>query len=330
MFFAACGGAGKDGGNENSSSDSGSGFDSDADVGSDSGTDYGALTVENTTLYENYPSAKIIAVFSDVRYAGKIEYEFESDFIRIAGDTVSIRTLPDGETQIPVIAKTAYHEAEFTVTVSDETYTPEFEESVQYMESSLVTHSCKPGGVIFAGDSFFDVRNFWSEFYRTYEGRAAWCVGIGSTQAPQWEYYARRLLYPNAPAAVVLHIGTNDLAPDQYATAQTAEKVCSLFETLHANLPDTHIYWFTIEPRTGISLDNIHAVNAAVEKFAEGKDWVTILDSCSAFTTEGGSGNWGMYLEDLIHPAPESYSVFTELLEETGVWDNLTENRKNI
>lgn len=71
-------------------------------------------------------------------------------------------------------------------------------------------------------------------------------------------------------------------------------------------------------------------MNAAVEKFAEGKDWVTILDSCSAFTTEGGSGNWGMYLEDLIHPAPESYSVFTELLEETGVWDNLTENRKNI
>ena len=55
MFFAACGGAGKDGGNENSSSDSGSGFDSNADGGSDSGTDYGALTVENTTLYENYP-----------------------------------------------------------------------------------------------------------------------------------------------------------------------------------------------------------------------------------------------------------------------------------
>ena len=331
--FSACGNAGQDGGGNTPPVGPDPGKDDpdpgkdDPDPGTDDpdpGTDYGTLTVGDTTLYSNYPSANIIYSFSDAQYAEEIEYEFESSYIRITGDTVSVRSLPDGEENVTVTAKTSHHEAEFTVTVSDAVYAQQFEETVQYMESSLITHGCKPGGVIFAGDSFFDVRNFWSEFYTTYAGYDAWCAGIGSTEAPQWEYYARRLIYPNAPAAVVLHVGTNDLAHDQYATAQTAEKITSHFEAIHANLPDTHIYWFTIEPRTGISLDNILAVNAAAEAYAEGKDWVTVLDSCSAFTTGGGSGNWGMYLSDRIHPAPESYSVFTELLEGAGLWDSLS------
>ena len=104
-----------------------------------------------------------------------------------------------------------------------------------------------------------------------YTGANADTWGISSSMAEQWIYFIQRT-YQYNPKKMVIHIGTNDIF-DGYGSGARGKNLLSsatqgsanyntivnsvtatlkdLFNKIHTNLPNTTVYWYSIEPRIG-------------------------------------------------------------------------------
>ena len=165
---------------------------------------------------------------------------------------------------------------------------------------------------LFIGDSFFDVRWFWTDFYDTFAGEDAICAGISSSTSYDWEQYAETFLRYTAPKNIVMNMGTNNFY-DAHDSAQTAiESLQRMFTVIHSVLPDTKIYYFAITQRSDTAYrTGVSEANDAMQKWCDGYSWITFLDTEEVVTT-------GM-LRDGIHPKLEHYSVFTGALAEAKI-----------
>lgn len=165
---------------------------------------------------------------------------------------------------------------------------------------------------LFIGDSFFDVRWFWKNFYETYAGKDAICAGISSSTSYDWEQYAETFLRCTAPKNIVMHMGTNNFY-DAHDSADTAtESLQRMFTVIHNVLPDANIYYFAITQRSDTSNKaGVSATNDAMQEWCDGYSWITFLDTEELITTS--------MLADGVHPKLEHYSVFTGALAEAKI-----------
>lgn len=165
---------------------------------------------------------------------------------------------------------------------------------------------------LFIGDSFFDVRNFWTNFYTTYKTKDAICAGIGSTTTYDWEQYAEMFLKYTKPKNIVIHLGTNNLYTDGDSSETLTENLQRLFTLIHDILPNTNIYYFAITQRTSTAhKEEVSKTNADMKEWCEGYSWITFLDTEALITTD--------MLKDGIHPYLEHYSVFTSALQNSDI-----------
>lgn len=165
---------------------------------------------------------------------------------------------------------------------------------------------------LFIGDSFFDVRNFWTNFYTTYKTKDAICAGIGSTTTYDWEQYAEMFLKYTKPKNIVIHLGTNNLYTDGDSSETLTENLQRLFTLIHSILPDTNIYYFAITQRSNTAHQaEASQTNAAMKEWCEGYFWITFLDTEKSLTAD--------MLKDGVHPKLEHYSVFTKALENSDI-----------
>lgn len=165
---------------------------------------------------------------------------------------------------------------------------------------------------LFIGDSFFDVRNFWTNFYTTYADTDALCAGIGSTTTYDWEQYAETFLQYTAPKNIVVHLGTNNIYSDGDDLQTATENLQRLFMLVHDKLPSAKIYYFAITQRSNTAHETtVSQTNAAMKQWCAGYDWITFLDTEQALTKD--------MLKDGIHPQLQYYSVFTDALKDSDI-----------
>ena len=186
--------------------------------------------------------------------------------------------------------------------------------------------------VIFAGDSFMDERWFFKDFYTRFAGKNAHLDGISSSRAEQWIWYGQRLI-EYSPKALVLHIGTNDIFDGGKNATATVSILKEMFELYHKYMPETKIYWWSIEPRvnptsahtTGNPIAEV--VNEQIKTYMQGKDWLVYLDSATPFKADAYNGSTlkSSYTEttlygDNVHPkCPEGYDVLMNLAYNAGL-----------
>ena len=164
---------------------------------------------------------------------------------------------------------------------------------------------------LFIGDSFFDVRYFWTNFYSLYAGKDAICAGISGATTYDWEQYAETFLRQTAPKNLVVNLGTNNFYDDHDSSETATESLQRMFTLIHSILPDTKIYYFAITQRSDTSYKTgVSETNAAMKAWCEGYSFITFLDTEQALTV-------GTLLEDGIHPKLETYSVFMGALAES-------------
>jgi len=168
---------------------------------------------------------------------------------------------------------------------------------------------------LFLGDSFFDVREFWTDFYTDdYAGKDVFTAGIGSSRSHYWtEYLADTVLNvfkDTAPKNIVIHVGTNDVHGGGYTTDKVTDNLIGLFTKLHERYPDTKIYYFGITHRDGKSPDNDNVVNGNISQWCQTQDYITYIDTPSLISYD--------MLKDGIHPKLQYYSIFVEELEKAG------------
>ena len=169
---------------------------------------------------------------------------------------------------------------------------------------------------IFIGDSFFERRYFWTDFYTDdYKDANAFCAGIGSTTTANWTHLIKEVFAvygDKAPKNIVMHLGTNDLWSATTTADNVVDGLKDVFEILHTKYPQTKIYYFGITHRgDNTAADRINAVNSTISTWSQSQDYLTYINTPSKITAN-------MLMTDNLHPKLETYSVFVEELEKAG------------
>ena len=284
------------------------------------------FSVEVPMIYANYPGeAPIIETNDPDVDVSTIEYswdttKYDADDLTFKDGKFSTKTK---NLMIDVVATLNGKEDSFKVYTSEYS----FESQVASRERAHETFKDYTEGTLFIGDSFFDTDQFWTNFYTTYSGKNVRSVGISATQSGHWKMFAERLVYPTNPENIVMHVGTNDMFDGRNKAETAISNLESMLEKYHTDLPNTHIYYFGIEPRTyalpycmGLSdsVAEITKVNDAMIAYAESHDYFTYLDSPSLCYNADGSVK-ADFFKDGIHPKLENYKYYVELLENAGI-----------
>lgn len=284
--------------------------------------DYGTLTVADVYLYNRASSVPVMATFSIPAQAEEIRYLFLSELFTIEDGVASLTGSVTEPAQVEVKARTEHHSTTFTVHIAQSFTDHDSQATTRRatMEVRAAAGLYQKGGVIFAGDSFFDPE-FWTDFENDYAGRNAALIGIGGSRADEWPAFVETLLYPYAPSAVVLNLGTNDLGRSEGAQT-TVSELQALFEYIHMSLPSAQVCWYSLAPRGDTAaLDSlIPAVNEGIAEWAQDKEWFTLLDVYPLYFGESGAVDWSLFKPDKLHPQLTTYDNFyISLLEQAGI-----------
>ena len=245
--------------------------------------EYGTLTIKlPTRIFTGYPAVEIETVFSKPEKAEELTFTSNVDSVKIENGKVYVTDTTIAVYAATITAKSENFEAETKIFV--ETYQGSTGSGTSLnLENYIAIRNSQITGdtddmVLFVGDTFFSPDGDWTSFYTDYATKKAYTVGISSTTTEDWQIISERLVYPYSPKAVVIHCGANDIFDDKDSGTTTAASLITLFKTYHERMPDTKIYWFTIEPKAGQSSTEADAANKAVEEFAADKDWLVVID----------------------------------------------------
>lgn len=193
----------------------------------------------------------------------------------------------------------------------------EFRERLQFIITRQENFTFEEEGLtLFVGDSFMDDGLFFTDFYKRYGATNANILGISSSLAAQWVYYAQEAVYPFSPDQVVVHLGTNDIG--YQSETQVAATLIYMFDSFHDALPDTTFWWWTIEQHLDWAGNyKAVAVNAAMREYAKDKDWLKIVDSYSAVSNPDGTPNTSMY-RDGVHLTAAGYEAVISAMNALG------------
>ncbi len=290
------------------------------------------FTVKNAETFEGY-FMTVKPTFNGE--ATQVTYTSDSENIEITG--YNVKGITKGTAT--VTATDGSYTTTFTVTVKSSDQATDNGKARPLSEEDARLNSVKTGLssfdydegelVLFAGDSFMDERWFFVDFYSAsrYGAKNAYTVGISSSRASGWKYLMQHY-YSYQPKAIVLHIGTNDLFDGGLSANDVLENLYTLLSMSNENMPNTHIYWWTIEQRIGQESYNaiIKQINSAMVEYAEDKEWLDVIDTYSALSDENGKpisslyGNNGSSGNDTVHPAcPAGYDKLVNLTYKAGL-----------
>lgn len=294
------------------------------------GGDTGTMNIEAPAkIYSNYAPKPIKVTFSDPAFASEVTYTTSNSNVKVNSEGIYATGKFSSAVDVTVTARSEYHTETFTVNVS--TYNEDSSETkVQYYEENIITPENK-GGTIFIGDSYFDGYKkdsppFWSDFYTDYTDTKTFLMGISSSQIDNWEIVSERIVYPMEPKEIVLHIGFNDAHSTNKSAYEIATRIIALLEQFREKLPDTKIYYCTVEPKKNAltssqyyesSMIKAPLINAIMEAYTYENKNVKLVNTRQLCFNADGSINQSFYLTtDLSHPTLAAYDSYRQLIEE--------------
>jgi lysophospholipase L1-like esterase len=145
-------------------------------------------------------------------------------------------------------------------------------------------------------------------------------VGISGTVTDEWPKWVDSLVVPFHPSAVVIYLGANDLhnVKSPPLAADVSDKLARLFDQIHTELPDTHIYYVSVY--TAGSLPELRpldeALNASIEAKAAQMPYLDFIDVATALLDSDGNIRNDIFQSDLVHLNDEGYALWTKALRE--------------
>lgn len=282
------------------------------------------IVVDNMVAVVGDPAYEL-TIFVDESVANEeITYDYDSEIITIENNYVT--ALSEGE--VKVTARVGKYETEFYVIAK--TVDRTIGKGLFYMRenegwTSAATNwryewdrFCTDGNTtIFIGDSFFDMRYFWTDFYSYYGAYDARCFGIGGTTSQTWELLLLNSLLKGVyPKNIVVNVGNNNVYNDHTETEETIENLQRFFNLLHGKMPETNIYFYSITDRAYDDIYGSHTIvkqtNAAMKRWASAHEWITYIDLEDIMT-------YDKLKTDNIHPKLDSYAYFVEALWNSGI-----------
>ncbi|MCA9262525.1 MAG: hypothetical protein KDA60_01705 [Planctomycetales bacterium] len=170
------------------------------------------------------------------------------------------------------------------------------------------------GGIVFAGSS--SIRR-WEELTRDFHDYNILQRGLGGSTFDTYQPYVSDTIVAHAPRAVVVFLGTNDIAG-----GASGNDVVADFNTftgaIHASLPDTHIYYLGITPTPGRQGNRARedTANAGISNIAAGDTRIHYIDIPGTFDALGAYNgpNYTNKFVDSIHLNRDGYDVWESVI----------------
>lgn len=188
----------------------------------------------------------------------------------------------------------------------------------------IVENNCtNKGGTLIMGDSYMDFWSTWETQTGLTKYEDGYNVGIGGSAVKDWLLAYEQLVKPFAAERIILNIGYNDINVWGDNGEEFTQNLKTLFETIHADFPETEIYYIYINPSPSVYANGAYtnwkvedAINRSKELVA-GLDYVTGVDIFDLMTTEDGKNPVAAYyVSDNIHLSAAGYSVLSNHLRQ--------------
>ena len=188
----------------------------------------------------------------------------------------------------------------------------------------IVENNCAgKGGTLIFGDSYMDFWSTWENQTGLTKYENGYNVGIGGSAVKDWLLAYEQLVNPFAPERIILNIGYNDINVWGDNGEEFTKNLQTLFETIHADFPETEIYYIYINPSPSVYANGVYTnwkVEDAINRskaLVAGLDYVTGVDIFDLMTTEDGKNPVAAYyVSDNIHLSAAGYEVLSAHLYE--------------
>ena len=167
------------------------------------------------------------------------------------------------------------------------------------------------GKILLAGSSTLD---YWSSAAAAFYPYEVQNMAIAGSTVAQWQKWYKQLIVPYKPKAVVIYVGTNDLAGGA-SWESTVFATWDLIEKIQKKLPKTPIYYVSMcpcESRPGLWKD-INKCNKYMKKYCGWNKNLYYVNLFSYFT-RNGKPKASLFREDKLHPNSKGYTVWKNVV----------------
>jgi lysophospholipase L1-like esterase len=189
-----------------------------------------------------------------------------------------------------------------------------FEGAVADFEARDRASPPAPGAVVFVGSSSI---RLWSTLARDLAPLPVLNRGFGGSQMSHVAHYARRIVTPLAPRAVVVYAGDNDLAEGTGKTAETVrDDFAALVAALREAQPGLPIFYLTIKPSRlrWARWPEMQRANRLVAELAARDPRLHVVDVGTPLLGPDATPRRDVFRLDGLHLNANGYAAWTAVL----------------
>lgn len=185
-----------------------------------------------------------------------------------------------------------------------------WEQTIQTWEAEDRAQPPPDGAIVFIGSSSI---RFWRTVHEDMKPLTVIHRGFGGSWMRDAVHYADRIVTNYKPRAVVLYEGDNDVGGGSLSPEDLLSGFNAFVSKVHADLPDTRIYFLAIKPSV-LRWDNWNAMNRAnmlVKAATESSDLLTYVDVATPMLGPDGPPPRDLFVGDMLHMKPRGYEIWT-------------------
>jgi len=190
---------------------------------------------------------------------------------------------------------------------------PRYWEDVQTIKKydQLYTPPAHP--LLFIGSS--SIRK-WGDLERTFAPYTAMNRGVGGAVINDIIFYLNDLVFAYQPKQIVIYVGDNDAAKEEYTADTILHHTQQLLTTIRAKLPQTPIVYISIKPSPSREkfMDKIKAANKLIRDYVATQPHMQFVDVFRPMLDAKGHNRPELFLDDMLHMNSKGYDIWRKAL----------------
>jgi len=139
---------------------------------------------------------------------------------------------------------------------------------------------------------------------------------FGGSQIDLVTYYARRIVIPYHPRAIVLYAGDNDLSFPPWKSPELVLEEFKQFVTLiHDELPEAWLYYISMKPAPWGDWRLMNRTNRLIAAYSQTQERVQYIDVSGAMLDAKGELRREFYDWDPMHMNASGYALWTSIIK---------------
>jgi lysophospholipase L1-like esterase len=192
-----------------------------------------------------------------------------------------------------------------------------WEKDIRTLEKLDSLETDPANAILFAGSSSI---RLWDSIQ---SDMAPWPVirrGYGGARLSDFEYYAKRILYPHQPRAIAIFIA-NDItgSANDKSPAEVAALFKNLLDIIREKFPQSPVFWIQVTPTPSRwnSWQKIQEANRLIGEECQKDKACWIIRTDKYFLGPDGTPRKELFVGDQLHLSREGYRLWAAIIKET-------------